>query len=112
MIDKVYIETSVIGAYFDERTDVVSAAQNYWTRLWWDNVRNRYELVISRAVIDELTHPDYPHSENALKLVENIPEIPIEDEVRQIVKIYIQNLIMPKNPVGDALHLALASYHS
>ncbi len=33
MLKKVYIETSVVGAYFDERTDVVSVAQRYWTRL-------------------------------------------------------------------------------
>jgi hypothetical protein len=99
MIEKVYIETSVIGAYFDDRTDVISAAQNYWTRLWWDNLRNKYELAISRAVTDELAHPDYPNSENALKLIENIHEVSIENEVRQIVKIYIQNRIMPKKSI-------------
>lgn len=111
MIEKVYIETSVIGAYFDERTDVASAAQNYWTRIWWDKLRNNYEIIISGAVIDELSHPDYPYAEKALMLVENIPQIPIEKEIKQIVKIYIQNQIMPANPVGDALHLALASYY-
>ncbi len=111
MIEKVYIETSVIGAYFDERTDVVSAAQNYWTRIWWDKLRKNYEIIISGAVTDELSHPDYPYAEKALMLVENIPQIPIEKEVKQIVKIYIQNQIMPANPVGDALHLALASYY-
>ncbi|OQX26273.1 MAG: hypothetical protein BWK80_11315 [Desulfobacteraceae bacterium IS3] len=74
-------------------------------------MHSKYETVISRAVVDELAHPDYPHSQKALKLIENISEIPIEDEVRQIVRVYIQHRIMPKNPVGDALHLALASYH-
>ena len=111
MIEKVYVETSVIGAYFDERTDIVSAAQKYWTRIWWDELRNRYEAVVSRAVVDELKHRDFPHSQQALDLIENIPEVPIEDEIRQIVKIYIRNQVMPKNPLGDALHLALASYH-
>jgi hypothetical protein len=32
IIEKVYVETSVVGAYFEERTDVVSMAQNFWTR--------------------------------------------------------------------------------
>ena len=103
MIEKVYIETSVIGAYFDERTDVVSAAQNYWTRIWWDKLRDNYEIIISGAVTDELSHPDYPHAEKALMLVENIPQISIEKEVKQIVKIYIQNQIMPANPVGGRI---------
>ncbi len=111
MIEKVYIETSVIGSYFDERNDIVSAAQNYWTRIWWDNLRKNYEIVISQAVIDELSHPDYPHSKEALRFIEGLHKLPIEEEIRQIVKTYIQNRIMPKNPVGAALHLAMASHH-
>jgi len=111
MEERVYIETSVIGAYFDERNDLVSSAQRYWTRLWWDEVRNQYEVVISGAVIDELSHPDFSHSQEALALVSGIQAVPIVEEVRQIVRSYIQNRIMPANPVGDALHLALASHH-
>ncbi len=111
MIEKVYVETSVIGAYFDDRTDVVSAAQKYWTRIWWDNMREKYEVVVSPAVNDELSHPAYPYSGKALGLIDNISEVPVNNEVRQIVRIYIQNHLMPRNPVGDALHLALASYH-
>ena len=68
-------------------------------------------MVISRAVVDELSHPDFPHSQEALDLVRGLPEVPIEDAVRQIVQTYIQNRVMPANPVGDALHLALASHH-
>ena len=68
-------------------------------------------FVISRAVVDELSHPDFPHSQEALDLVRALPEVPIEDAVRQIVQTYIQNRVMPANPVGDALHLALASHH-
>ena len=111
MAERVYMETSVIGAYFDERADIVSSAQRYWSRLWWDEVRDRYEVVISRVVVDELSHPNFPHSQEALDLVRVLPEVPIEDAVRQIVQTYIQNRVMPANPVGDALHLALASLH-
>ncbi|GEM_PF-6730576 len=42
IIEKVYVETSVVGAYFEERTDVVSMAQNFWTRKWWDELRQQY----------------------------------------------------------------------
>ena len=35
MRERVYLETSVIGAYFEERTDIVSKAQRFWTRRWW-----------------------------------------------------------------------------
>jgi hypothetical protein len=29
----------------------------------------------------------------------------------EIVETYIQRMVMPRDPTGDALHLALASYH-
>jgi len=111
MKKRVYLETSVIGAYFEERTDIVSTAQRFWTRRWWDEARQHYELVLSQAVIDELSHPDFPHSTESLKLIKNVPEVPIDSPVREIVTVYIQTHLMPRNPVGDALHLALASYH-
>jgi predicted nucleic acid-binding protein len=111
LIEKVYVETSVVSAYFEERTDVVSVAQNFWTRKWWDELRHQYNVVVSQAVTNELQHPNNPYSVETLELIENVPEVSIEDEVKRIVKIYIQERLMPKNPLGDALHLALASYH-
>jgi predicted nucleic acid-binding protein len=36
--------------------------------------------------------------------------LPITDEIVEIAQIYIDKLVMPKAP-GDALHLAIASYH-
>ena len=112
IIEKVYVETSVVGAYFEERTDVVSMAQNFWTRKWWDELRQQYfrqkflraktfawnDVVVSQAVTDELRHPNNPYSIETLELIENVPEVSIEDEVKKIVKIYIQEQLMPKNP--------------
>ncbi|MBO1067483.1 MULTISPECIES: type II toxin-antitoxin system VapC family toxin [Nostocales] len=37
--------------------------------------------------------------------------IDIEPEIAEIVQTYIQNQVMPNDPLGDALHLAIASYH-
>lgn len=31
--------------------------------------------------------------------------------IADIVEAYVKNHVMPSDPVGDALHLALASYH-
>ena len=111
MLPRVYVESSVIGAYFDERTDLVSVAQRHWSRIWWDEVREEYDIVISEAVTDELSHSNFSYSHDALALVVNIPRVTVADEVRDIVNIYIARSLMPQNPVGDALHLALASYH-
>ena len=40
-----------------------------------------------------------------------LPAIPVDDEIREIVDVYIRHHLMPTDPLGDALHLALASFH-
>lgn len=35
----------------------------------------------------------------------------VDIAVAEIVEAYIRHKVMPRNPAGDALHLALASYH-
>jgi predicted nucleic acid-binding protein len=46
-----------------------------------------------------------------VELVSTLPLLPIEHAIAEIVEAYIQHKVMPNDPVGDALHLALASYH-
>ncbi len=35
----------------------------------------------------------------------------VEPEIIEIVEVYIAHKVMPQNPAGDALHLAIASFH-
>ena len=41
----------------------------------------------------------------------NAVVLPITEEVIRIAQVYIDRRVMPRDPEGDALHLALASYH-
>lgn len=41
----------------------------------------------------------------------NLRLLPIEPVIAEIVEAYIRYKLMPADPAGDALHLALASYH-
>lgn len=86
-------------------------ARQQWTREWWDDYSHDYSLVTSVAVLDELARGDYPAKEAATQLVSALPLIAVEEAVTDIVQAYIRHRVMPDDPVGDALHLALASYH-
>ena len=44
-------------------------------------------------------------------MIKDLPLLTIEDEIAEIVEIYIQHKVMPADPSGDALHLAIASFH-
>ena len=37
--------------------------------------------------------------------------MPVGEEMAEIVDVYIQHKVMPRDPLGDALHLAMASFH-
>ena len=46
-----------------------------------------------------------------LLLVRDLPLLTIESAIGEIVQAYLQHQVMPADPAGDALHLALASFH-
>ena len=111
MTAKVYIETSIPSFYYEIRTEADMVARKEWTRQWWNDASENYLLVTSVAVLDELSRGNFPAKEDAIELVSSLPLIPVESVVAEIVQIYIQQQVMPNDPVGDALHLALASHH-
>ncbi len=108
---RVYIETTIPSFYFETRPEPEMQARRNWTRDWWDNHRHLYEVVTSDAVIDELSQGDYPTKSDAVALASGLPLVPFEEAVSEIVECYLDHHVMPRDPLGDALHLALASHH-
>jgi hypothetical protein len=72
---------------------------------------SKYELVSSAAVIGELIGSIPERSELRCSLLRDIPLLDIDLEIESIVAVYIQHKLMPADPSGDALHLAVASFH-
>jgi hypothetical protein len=111
MKKRVYIETTIPSFCVDIRSEPSVIARREWTQEWWDTRRSDYELVTSLPVIEELEGGDYPHKAEALAWIASVPLLPIEPAVYSIVDEYVERHVMPADPRGDALHLALASYH-
>jgi hypothetical protein len=108
----VYLETTFFSFYFDERTAPAIVAMHDWTRQFWDERRNEYSLVTSEAVLGELCKGGTHHKDPALSMAFRIPLIPTGVEIAGIVQTYVKHKVMPQDPAGDALHLALASFHA
>jgi predicted nucleic acid-binding protein len=111
MPQRVYIETTIPSFYHEVRPEPEMVARRNWTRTWWDHRRHAYQLVTSVAVLDELQAGTFPNKDQALALLTEVPFVPVEPIIIEIVETYIQRMVMPHDPTGDALHLALASYH-
>ena len=108
---RIYIETTIPSFYHERREEPEMIARKNWTREWWDNYARNYELVTSEAVLEELQEGSYPNKKEILSMIRKIPLVSVEPEVAEIVETYIKHKAMPQNPAGDALHLALASFH-
>lgn len=108
---RAYIESTIPSFYHEVRTAPEIVARREWTRRWWHDADQRYELVTSAAVLDELAGGTTEHSAERMSLVRNLPLLPIDPAIGEIVRAYIRHKLMPADPAGDAMHLALASYH-
>ena len=111
MNKRIYIETSITSYYHEIRQELECLAKKNWTRQWWDIERFKYEIFTSEAVEFELQNGNYPTKDECLDFIKDIPLLEVNDEIEEIVEAYISHKLMPKNPVGDALHLAIASYY-
>jgi hypothetical protein len=82
----VYIETSIPSFFYEKRTQPEMRARRNWTREWWKS-----------------------YSQKALALIESVDMLDIAEEIADIIDVYIEHQLMPKDRLGDATHLALAS---
>lgn len=109
---RIYIDTSIPSNYYTLRTDEGSLARQRVTRQWWNKYANLFILTTSTTVIEELNEGTGEKTRDRIALIANLEILPITTEILQISEIYIDRLIMPQDPSGDALHLAIASFHN
>ncbi len=111
-MSRIYVETSIASFYFEERKEPDMVARRDWTRRWFDAALvGGDEIVTSLAVLAELERGNFPGREQALALFSQLPVEDITDAIAEIAEAYIAHKLMPNDPTGDAMHLAVASYH-
>lgn len=108
---RVYIETTIPSFYYNSRPEPKMIARQLWTREWWDSQRQDVELVSSALVLDELEDGDYANQQDCIDLLSDIPLLPLPPDLSEIVALYLQHRLMPRRTLGDAAHLAFASWH-
>jgi predicted nucleic acid-binding protein len=107
----IYVETSIPSFYFETRREVEMQARRNWTRLWWNLAKPGVNLVTGFPVLAELGLAPSPKREQTLQLLSDLEVLPPDEEVDEIVAVYLAHKLMPLEALGDAHHLALAAYH-
>jgi len=109
---RIYIEATVFSFYFNARTEPEMIARENWSRRWFAGaLSGDDELVTSLAVKSELDAGDFPKKSDMLVLASRIPLLALNDAIAEVVDSYILHHVMPNDPGGDALRLAVASFH-
>jgi predicted nucleic acid-binding protein len=108
---RIYLDTTIPSAYHTTRTDAGALERRAATRRWWHLAAPTSEFLISDAVLVELSDGISDQVVLRLALVEGLRLLPSGEDISQTVIAYMRHKLMPQNPEGDALHLALASHH-
>ena len=106
---KTYLETTIVSYLAASPSrDIVVAAHQQITRDWWDR-RDRFELFISQAVLDEAARGNKDAAARRMALLADIPVLTVSDEVVEFAGQLLQLGIVPAKANADALHIAAAT---
>jgi hypothetical protein len=109
----IYVETTIPSFYTEKRTEIAVAARRNWTREWWTKAEPGRRLVTSAVVFEELERiPDAARRAESLALVGSLEQLDFTEEIAEIADVYVHHKLMPAEAMGDADHLALASFYS
>jgi predicted nucleic acid-binding protein len=104
MKTKIYLDTSVISALFDERTPERMAM----TKAAW-NKFDDYEVYLSNTVLEELENASQPLRDKMLEAVSGFETLPVSETANNLANLYVEQGIFPEKYYDDALHVAVAS---
>src|SRR5262245_3388290 len=108
----VYIETSIVS-YLTARPsrDLLVAAHQQLTVVWWDEQRTRYEIFTSQVVLAEARAGDPDAAQQRLTVLERLPLLDMTDAAVALASMLVTGQALPAQAAQDALHLAVACVH-
>ncbi|VEN74610.1 conserved hypothetical protein [Candidatus Desulfarcum epimagneticum] len=109
MKSKIYIETSVIS-YLTARPskNIVIAARQASTVDFWNRL-HEFEVFISDIVIQEALRGDKTQAKHRRRMIESFRALEIDDEIKEIARIFLLKKAIPEKCPEDALHIAVAA---
>ena len=108
---KVYVETSVISYLTAAPSrDLVLAAHQQVTREWWTR-RERFDLLVSDAVLVEVSRGNEAAAARRIAAVVGIPVLSATESAQALARQLLHAAAMPSKAAIDAAHVAIAAIH-
>ena len=104
-----YLETT-IPSYLTSRPSrhLIITAHQQLTHQWWESARRDLELVVSEAVLAEIRQGDSEAAAKRLEIVRDLPVLSLNNDVRELVGVYVKGLGLHPKAAADVLHIAFA----
>lgn len=108
---RIYIESSVVSYLTANISkDFIKTAKQMQTHVWWAG-REKYDLFVSKMVIDEIIKGDRQAARLRAKAVSAIPILSDDPEIDPIVEMFLKTKTVPERFREDAYHIAFAAFH-
>ena len=109
---RVYFETAAISYLTADKPtlDIVKLARRQLTRQWWEH-RDRWELFVSSAVMDEIAEGNPEAAEKRLEVARRLPLLDDHPEVEALARKLETGVPIPADSQADAAHLAFAAFY-
>src|SRR3972149_2030954 len=105
----VYLETTIASYLAAQPSrDLIMAAHQQITHQWWLDARDRVHLSISDAVLTEIRGGDPDAAARRLAIVNGLPVLQLNDDVRNLVHEYDRRLGLVGRARADLPHFAFA----
>ena len=105
MAERLYLDTSVPSAYFDDRR----AERQQQTHHFWSDALPEYDVFVSDVTVRELAAtPDAARRRQLLDLVRPFSFVAVTKPVKLLAELFLEDTLVPIAKVEDAYHLAIA----
>jgi predicted nucleic acid-binding protein len=104
MKNKIYLDTSVISALFDDR----NPDRQTLTKLFFENIE-RFDVYISELTVREIDATQSTVKKDVMrKITSNFKILPIEKGVEELTQKYLEYDALPSGYAEDAYHIGIA----
>ena len=110
MKPSLYLETSVVS-YLTARPsrDLITAARQQLTALWWATRRSDYDLFVSPLVLEEAELGDTSAAAARLAVLRDLPLVAPSPEADALAVSLMDDTPLPEKAAADAAHIAAAT---
>ncbi len=104
-----YIETTIISYLVSRPSrDLLVAAHQQVTHVWWTDRRPKFECFVSQVVLDEASAGDPAEAKKRNEAVRDFPALEVTEDAEELTRAVLASGALPPQAVRDAAHIAAA----